>query len=113
MASTSGTGHPRRFSFRNVFEVRLAVVLAGYGLRADALQFVLSHLRSRLRTQPPTHNDLLVVSGELATPRQFWIGTHREFLRECRDPRFLGHAGLFVNVGGLLADMETHTNDRW
>ena len=113
IADTAGTGHARRFSFQNLVEVRIAVVLAGFGLRVDGLRFVLGHLRSQLRRRRPMRDDVLVLNGNLRHPKQLWMGTLQEFLVECRRPMFLAQAGLFVNVGAIVGALEASTNDRW
>jgi hypothetical protein len=99
--------------FQNLVEVRIAVVLAGFGLRVDGLRFVLAHLRPQLRRRRPMRDDVLVLNGDLRRPTQLWIGAFKEFLDECRRPMFLAQAGLFVNVGAIVGALETSTHDHW
>ena len=112
-SETTGTGHHRRFSFRNLVEVRVAVLLAGYGLPVRTMAFIIGQVRGHLNEAHALDRDEVVwVPGNLAQISRIWTGSAQELAAEMGQRFFKDQAGLLIHVGGILADLAKATGDR-
>lgn len=110
IAETTGTGHHRVFSFQNLVDVRLAVILSGYGVTSQTIEWIVRSVRQDSRRANP----ILCIPGPPPDPNTIWHGTEREFIAEVRNPNMLkGSAMLVIRLGRMIADLEHATGDQW
>ena len=114
VTETTGPGHQRVFSFQNLVEVRVAVFLAGYSISVRVMNFILRIVRRALRQMRRTGNRdrVLRIPGGTRDVNTVWDGTIGELADELRQP--VGpatRAGLVVELGGIVTDLEAATGD--
>ena len=110
---TTGTGHHRRFSFRNLVELRVAVLLAGYGLPVRTMAFIIGQFRGHLNEAGVLDRDEVVwVPGNLEQISRIWTGSAQDLAAKIGHRFFGDQAGLLIHVGGILADLAQATGDQ-
>jgi DNA-binding transcriptional MerR regulator len=113
VANAAGTGHHRVFSFRNLVEIRVAVLLARYRMPIPSLASVMQVVRRQLGLGRRSRGvELLWIPEPRARSGQVWAGSIEEFSHELHRPFFVNHrVGLLLNVRSIVEDIETSTQD--
>ena len=90
------------------------MLLSAYGVPVKILAFPLGVIRGHLTAVEQVHrNTVLWIPGSLNEATTLWHGSLAEFNHELRHQHFLhDRAGLLLNLGGILTDMEGATGDR-
>ena len=105
---TTGTGHHRAFSFANLAQVRVAVLLTGRGVTVPGLKLVL-----RVVTQLQKRDnvpDIIWIPDSAKTLHAVWSGTTQEFVQELRHPvAGPAEAGMIVKLREVVDMLAVRT----
>ena len=99
---TVGTGHPRTFSWRNLVQARIAVLLAQRGLSVSATTFVLRAVKVSKPGGPAP--EVVWIPARATTTHAVWMGSIPEFAAELRRPMAGGgDAGIVIKLQEVIA----------